>query len=178
MKWAFQSFAVPNPAVYAEWAPYGLKTFISACEGKGGFGQIVDAKYVCSEKHVSLAVANGLESISEGSVQSRSPSIELLLRLAGKRQFVDAVKMGVDSTTKTLIVIAVVPNSPGALITDWSKNQPFKKHAINWNAHLTQNEKSLISFFNLQSVNWPKAKKERLELLEKLVLEKVAITFL
>lgn len=178
MDWTFQCFAVKTPAYHAEWAPYGLKTFISACEAKGGFGQIIDADYLASPQHVALSVANVLESQKENNLQSRSASIELLLRLSGKRQFNEAVKMGVTSKTRLVGVIVVVPNSSGALISKWAKDQPLKKYLLNWKSHLEKNEQLLVDFFKLDLVAWPRLKKERLDQLQKLISEKVTLALL
>lgn len=57
------------------------------------FGQIVSAKAIASEKHCLAALEQTITAFADNSGIAKNQNIELLLRLAGKRQVQEALQL-------------------------------------------------------------------------------------
>lgn len=150
-----------------------IKTFSLALSKNGCFGQIIDARFVVSENHLSLAVANVLESQSRGLHLNLQPSTQLLMRLSGESQFASALKIGLNNnTTKAVIIIA----GQNAQLTIDSFLREFKLKTLPTTFLITPELVSRIGFS--RTPRSFASKKEYHDAVEKIVLNRVALALM
>lgn len=150
-----------------------IKTFSSLLSKNDCFGQIVDARFVVSENHLSLAVANVLESQSRGLYSNLQPSTQLLMRIAGESQFASALKVGLNHNTIKAVILVVGPNASSTID---SFLREFQLKSLPTTFLITPELVSRIGFS--RTPRSFSSKKEYEQAVEKVVLNRVALALL
>ncbi len=129
--------------------------------------QVINPKWIVSKKHLQAAVYHTLKAFKNGRNVARGTETELLLRLSGYRQIKNAIKaFGVDNQTKTLLIVAFGGTS--------KENESILERFFS-NTDLEQVENAELPITNIQKLLTYYGCEKDSSLLEKKVLEKIAM---
>ncbi len=137
--------------------------------------QIVDARLVAEKEHVEHAIAQAIKAFKRGKNIARDILVEVLVRLSGQRQIKYAIeKFGLKSNVQDVVVISTNKNRLEEFKKKYSCRELGDILKIDENKFNILKKTFDISDREIE-IYKPKDFKEKVEILKRLIIEKIAL---